>query len=262
MLLALVAGGSKGIGFAIATALARRGYNLLLIARHVDKLEEAKRLLEDTYKIAVHIISADLSEQSSTERIRNYCIANNLEIDILCNVAGIGGAKYYLSIPLEEIRYMIHLNVESAIALTNAFLPLLRKKQRTYILNVASMAGFGPIPVKNVYSSTKSAIIFFSRALRSQLKDDDISVSCLCPGPVFTKPEIQKDTIEKMGWFGKMLAVKPERVGEIAVRATLKGQFMIIPGFLPKVVSFFVRILPVRLLVFIYEQMIERSSSK
>ena len=116
--------------------------------------------------------------------------------------------------------------------------------------------------LKNVYSSTKAALIFFSRALDSQLEKESISVSCLCPGPVFTKPEIEKDTIEKMGWFGKQLAVSPERVGEIAVRNTLKGKFLIIPGFLPKLVSFFVRILPVGLLVNIYESMIERSRNK
>jgi short-subunit dehydrogenase len=256
---ALIAGGSKGIGSAIAHALAKRGHNLVLIARHLDKLEETKHFLEKRYNISVFILSKDLSKPETPDQIRDFCHNNNLNVDMLCNVAGIGGAKDYLSVPVSESRYMIHLNIESAIALTNQMLPILENNKPAFILNVGSMAGFGPIPVKNIYSATKSAIIFFSRALRSQLKKKNISVSCLCPGPVFTKPEIQKDTIEKMGWFGKQMAVAPEKVGEIAVRNTLKKTFIIIPGFLPKIISFFVWILPVRLLVYIYEKLIEKS---
>jgi uncharacterized protein len=255
---ALIAGGSKGIGFAIAHALAKRSYNLILVARHLDKLEEAKEFLERQFNVSVFILSKDLSKPEIPDQIRDFCNAHNLKVELLCNVAGIGGAKDYLSVPVSENRYMIHLNIESTIALTNQMLPILERNKMAFILNVGSLAGFAPIPVKNLYSATKSAVIFFRRALRTQLKKKNISVSCLCPGPVFTKPEIEKDTIEKMGWFGRQMAVAPEKVGEIAVRNTLKRQFMIIPGFLPKIISFFVRILPIRLLTFIYGKMVEK----
>jgi short-subunit dehydrogenase len=175
-------------------------------------------------------------------------------------VAGLGGAEDYLSLPLTDIRYMIHLNLESVAALTNQMLPVLKTNRPAYILNVASMAGFAPIPVKNMYSATKSGVIFFSRALRSQLKKTNISVSCLCPGPVFTRPEIEKDTLEKMGWFGKLMAVSPAKVGETAIEYTLKKHFIIIPGRFTQMVSFFVRFLPDKLLVNIYESMIEKST--
>ena len=135
---------------------------------------------------------------------------------------------------------------------------MLEKNNQAYILNVASMAGFAPIPVKNMYSATKSALIFFSRALRTQLKNKNVSVSCLCPGPVFTKPEIKKETLEKLGWFGKQMAVSPEKVGEIAVRKMLHKKFMIIPGLVPKITSAVVRTLPDMLLVFIYGKLVEK----
>jgi len=256
---ALIAGGSKGIGFAIAHALAKRGYNLILIARHQDKLLEAKSFFEHNYAIIVHPLSLDLSEAGSAEEIMNFCVTNNLPVEILCNVAGLGGANDYLSLPISGIRNMIHLNLESTAVLTWHILSIPENNKLAYILNVASLAGFGPIPVKNMYSATKSAVIFFSRALRSQLKKKNISVSCLCPGPVFTKPEIERDTKEKLGWLGKQMAVPPDKVGEVAVRKTLKKKFVIIPGFASKFVSSFVRILPVALLVNIYEKMIERS---
>jgi len=102
---------------------------------------------------------------------------------------------------------MISINASAQMALCYGLLDLLEKNAPSHILNVASMAGFAPIPEKNIYSATKAAVIFFSYSLRYQLKKKNINVSCLCPGPVFTKPEIIEDTIEKLGWFGKLMAV-------------------------------------------------------
>lgn len=249
---ALVAGGSKGIGYAIAEALAKRGYNLILIARHLDALLIAKDKLEVLYGVHVRVLVYDLAKEESAVEIAKWCSENNIELKMLCNVAGFGGSKDYLSLPLDTLRYMIRLNVESAMALSLTLLPLLEKNAPSYILNVASMAGFAPIPVKNLYSATKSAVIFFSYALRFQLKDKKISVSCLSPGPVFTRPEIEKDTREKLGWLGMRMAVSPQKVGEVAVRKTLKKKMMIVPGTLPKIASFFIRLLPRKWIVAIY----------
>ena len=243
---ALVAGGSKGIGYAIAEALAKRRYNLILIARHQIALDKAKANFENTYKIHVETLKLDLAEVSTADSVAKWCNSKNIRLKILCNVAGYGGPKDFLSLPADSLRYMVRLNVESCMALTLDLLPLLEKNHPAYILNVASMAGFAPIPSNNMYSATKSAVVFFSQSLRQQLKTKDITVSCLSPGPVFTKPEIYADTKKKLGWFGLQLAVPPEKVGEIAVRETLRGKMMIVPGFLPKVVSFFVRLLPMR----------------
>jgi short-subunit dehydrogenase len=77
-------------------------------------------------------------------------------------------------------------------------------------------------------------------------------VSVLCPGPVFTKPEIREDTKKKLGWFGTLMAVPPEKVGEVAVRETLNGKLVIVPGTLSKITSFIIRILPRKMVVSIY----------
>jgi len=116
------------------------------------------------------------------------------------------------------------------------------------------MAGFAPIPVKNIYSATKSAVVFFSYSLRYQLQDKGISVSCLAPGPVFTKPEIVKDTKEKLGWVGVKMAVSPARVGEIAIRKTMKKRMIIVPGTLATISSSIIRLLPRRMVVSFYDQ--------
>ena len=249
---ALVGGGSKGIGYAIAEALAKRNYNLILIARHVDSLVAAKRKLESAYGVHVEILSYDLSKEESATEIAKWCTKRDIKLKMLCNVAGFGGSRDYLSLPLDTLRYMVRLNVESAMALSLTLLPLLEKNAPSYILNVASMAGLAPIPIKNMYSATKSAVVFFSYSLRYQLKEKGISVSCLSPGPVFTKPEIKKDTREKMGWFGMQMAVPPAKVGEIAVKKTLNGKMMIVPGVISSVMSVVIRVLPRSLITSIY----------
>jgi hypothetical protein len=153
---------------------------------------------------------------------------------MLCNFAGLGGEHDYLSYPLDSLSYMVRLNLESVMALTLTLLPLLEKNTPAYILNVASMAGFAPIPIKNLYAATKSAVVSFSYSLRNQLKDKNISVSCLAPGPVFTKPSIEKYTKEKPGALGIKMAVPVKKAGEVAVKKTLHGKMIIVPGGLAK----------------------------
>lgn len=249
---ALVAGGSKGIGYAIAEALARRQYNLILIARNPDTLLLAKTRLESKYQVQVFTLSYDLSREETATAIAQWCTEKNIRLKMLCNVAGLGGAEDYLSLSLDSLRYMVRLNVESCMALSLTLLPLLEKNAPSYILNVASMAGFAPIPAKNMYSATKSAVIFFSYSLRYQLKEKKISVSCLAPGPVFTKPGIVKETRDKLGWLGMKMAVDPPKVGEIAVQETLNGKLIIVPGTGAKLMSLLLRAIPRRLAVKIY----------
>jgi short-subunit dehydrogenase len=259
---AVVAGGSKGIGYGISEALAKRGYNLLLIARHLDTLQSAKTKLENKYFVHVDVLVLDLSLDSSATVIAKWCTDRNIRLKVLCNVAGLGGANDYLSLPLDSLRYMVRLNVESCMALSLTLLPLLEKNAPSYILNVASMAGFAPIPIKNMYSATKSAVVFFSFSLRYQLKDKHISVSCLCPGPVYTKPEIVKDTKAKLGWFGNQMALDPETVGEVAIKKTFRKKLIIVPGTLAKISSSIIRFLPRRWITNLYGSAGDKSRNK
>jgi short-subunit dehydrogenase len=252
---ALVSGGSKGLGYSIAVALARRNYNLLLVARHQESLAEAKMRIESGYPVRVDTLVLDVAEKGSVDKIAQWCIEKNIRLTMLCNVAGLGGAKDYLSLPVDDLRYMVRVNIEVQMALCLELIPLLERNAPSYIMNMSSMAAFAPMPVKNLYSATKSAILFFSYSLRYQLKNKNISVSCVCPGPVFTSQEIINDTIEKMGWFGKLMEVDPARVGEVAVRRTLNGRMVIVPGTLAKIISIFLRMLPRRLVVYLYAKL-------
>jgi uncharacterized protein len=246
---ALITGGSRGIGYSIAEALAQRGYNLVLVARHEDILLAAKNQLESVYGIHVEVLPKDMSREQVPDEIKHWCIERKIHLQFLCNCAAIGGAHDYLSASLNRIRYMIRLNVESYMGLTAQLLPLLQHNAPSYILNVSSMAGFTPIPIKNVYAATKSAIIFFSDALRSQLKEKNISVSCLTPGPVYTKQDVVDETEKQLGWLASKVAMMPHKVGEIAVRKTFEKKMIIVPGMLASVISMLLRVVPTRLIM-------------
>jgi short-subunit dehydrogenase len=145
------------------------------------------------------------------------------------------------------------------MALTLKLLPLLEQNAPSYILNVASLAGLAPIPSKNMYAATKSAVVFFSYALHYQLREKNITVSCLAPGPVFTKQSVIVDTKRRLGWFGMKMAVKPQRVGEIAIRKTLKKKILIVPGTLAKLSSVLIRLMPKKMIVSIYNNAGEKN---
>lgn len=258
----LITGGSKGIGFSLAESFASRMYNIILVARDQQQLEESKRKLESKFLIQVEILSCDLGDSASPQTIYDFCSVRKLEITVLCNVAGLGGTGDFPDMPSDKMREMIRLNLESAILLTQVFLPVLRSTKPSFILHVASMAGFGPLTIKSVYSSTKSALISFCYSLKYLLKDDQISVSCLCPGPVFTKPSIENETIKQLGWFGKRMAVSPADLGEYAVRCLLNGKLIIVPGKMASFVAVLIKSLPKRMLVYLSYRFSRRNRLK
>ena len=252
---ALIAGGSKGIGYAISEALAKRGYNLILVARHEKGLQASKEKLETTYHVTVETLAKDLADRNAASEIADWCTKRNIPLKVLCNVAGLGGANDFLTLPADTLRYMINVNLESPVVLTYLLLPLLEKNAPSHILNVASMAAYGPMPQKNLYSATKSGLLYFSYSLKYQLQDKNITVSCLTPGPVFTKQEIVEETKKQLGKFGTAMAVAPAKVGEIAVRKTLKGRMIIVPGTLSSISSVVIRALPKRWSASFYHQL-------
>src|SRR4029077_5267568 len=107
--------------------------------------------LESTYGIHVELLSYDLSREESATAIAQWCIERKIPLKVLCNVAGAGGSRDYLTTTLDSLRYMVRLNIESCMALTLTLLPLLEKNSQSYIINVASMAGISRLHLQNIY---------------------------------------------------------------------------------------------------------------
>lgn len=230
---ALVTGASSGIGLEIAKYLDELGYQLILVARNKEKLEDLASRLKHKAKIIV----MDLETEANIKSL--YVLTKNEDIDILVNNAGFGDFGYFTETDLSKELEMIDLNIKTVHMLTKMFLKEMVKKNSGYILNVASSASFQPGPLMATYYSTKAYVLRQTEAISYELKKQKskVHVSCLCPGPVDTNFNAVA---------GVNFAVKPlsaEKVARYAVDQMFKNKMVIIPGFKMKCAKFFGRFL-------------------
>lgn len=189
--LAVLTGASSGIGKQFAPKLAQRGYDLLLVARRVDRLEELKNEIDDP-DISVDIFEADLSKRDEITKLVQYIEGSEKKMDIFINCAGFGLAGPFIETDLDREIGMIDVNVTAVHILTKEVLRIMDKsgKHDKYIMNVASSAGLFPAgPYMATYYATKAYVTSLTRAISMELSErhSDITISCLCPGPVDTE---------------------------------------------------------------------------
>jgi short-subunit dehydrogenase len=243
---ALVTGASSGIGREIALQLAQAGYSLLLVSRNEAELAELGKLIVQKNGVKTAFLAIDLSLPDSAQQVADWCVKNEYPVDILANNAGYGLWGHFDHVELEGQVNMVNLNISTVVALTYLMLPVLKKASQAYVLNVASTAAYQAVPTLAVYAATKSFVLSFSRAISYELKDTNISVSCLCPGPTETGfarragMDALKDLAEKFN----MPAAEVARKG-------IKGMFdkkkEIIPGTLNLISAKAVSFIPKRL---------------
>lgn len=227
---ALITGATKGIGKAMAHELARRKNNLLLIARSENLLKILSEELHHKYNVACHYLPVDLSEQDSPEKLFQWIEKNNFSVSVLINNAGYTIWEEFEKSDWKELMNMMQVNLVSLTRLTHLVIPVLKKEKQSYILNVASTSAYQAIPTMSVYAATKAYVIMFTRGLKMELQNSNVSVSCLSPGTTDTdfmnraKMDALKETAAKFN-------MKPEVVARIAIDGMLKGKAEIIPGF-------------------------------
>jgi short-subunit dehydrogenase len=244
MKFALITGASKGIGKAIAEELAKKKINLLLVARNEQSLKELSEYLSATYSIQAHYFSIDLTEANAASKVFNWCNQNNFQINILINNAGYGLSGAMEKYSLKEYTDMMQVNMNVPVELSYLFLPQL-KQQPSYIMNIASAAAYQSVPGLNVYAATKSFVLSFSRGLRFELRNSDISVTVVSPGGTETGFQERADTNTKKAIkLGKMFNMQPEEVASIAVKAMFAKKSEIITGFVNKLGAFLVWLMP------------------
>ena len=177
---ALITGASSGIGRDIARELNQRGYDLVLVARDLKKLDEVKAEL----KTNVETVSMDISNPENCKQLHE----NYKNIDILVNNAGFGDCGYFDKTNLDKELQMINTNIVAYHVLTKLYLKDMKEKNNGKILNVASIAGFMPGPLMATYYSTKAYVVRLSEAIREELRREKskVQISILCPGPVDT----------------------------------------------------------------------------
>jgi short-subunit dehydrogenase len=228
---ALITGASAGIGKALAVACAQQGRNVILVALPGALLEEAAREIQTQYSVKVQYYGIDLSSQGAALEIYQWCKQERLSVDLLINNAGMGAAGAFDEFDYRFYETMLQLNVMTLVLLTRLFLDDLKAQPKAGIINLGSAASFFDVPYKLVYSSSKSFIYSFSRALRQELRGSNIQVTVVCPGGVNTSPEVMQRTKEA-GKFAEAMLLEPSFVAEKALSALAKGRAVSTPGFI------------------------------
>ena len=178
---ALITGGSQGIGRAVAHALAQKGMNLVLAARSVDKLEAAAEELRKS-GVRVLTVPTDVSKRADLERLVEAAVAEFGGIDVLVNNAGIEAFRAFHEIPVEQIEATILTNTVGSIVLTRLVIPVMQKQGWGRIINMASTAAIQAPPYGATYAATKASLLQFSMALRLEYAGSGISATAICPG--------------------------------------------------------------------------------
>lgn len=244
----LITGASRGIGESMAEYAASKGYNLILVARSEEKLQESASYLQRRYRIDVKVKMTDLLEGNAVEDLYQWVNDNNLNVDKLINNAGIGMYGKFEQMSLEDQLNVIKLNQIVTVKMCHSFLPMLQQNKPAFLMNVASTACYQPIPYMSVYAATQSFIQSFTLGLREELKRAGVGVSCLNPGPTATD-FFERAGLQSMPVNSAEIKMSAREVAEVAIEGMLDKVAEIIPGTSNTLGAYFSKLFPNRWVV-------------
>jgi short-subunit dehydrogenase len=251
-LTALVTGASSGIGLEIAKELARKKYDVILVARREDKLRELAVLLEKY--VEVTIIPLDLALDQAPQQL--YEALQGRRIDMLVNNAGFGAYGTFAASDSTKVDEMLHVNMMALTKLTRLFLPAMIAQGSGRIMNVSSIAAYFPGPLMAVYYASKAFVSSFSAALSNELDGTGVTVTCLCPGPTTSGFQQQAGMDELESSSRNRMTSK--RVAKRGVDATLRGDPVCIPGLLNRALTILPRFVPRGAMLGVMRRVIEK----
>jgi uncharacterized protein len=220
---ALVTGASSGIGEQFARQLAERGYELILVARRADRLEQ----LAGELAVTTHAVANDLSADAA--KLPGQVEALGIDVDLLVNNAGFGLRGRFAQLPADRQAEMVRVNCEAVVILTRALVPGMIERGRGGVITVASTAGMQPLPYEATYGATKAFALNLTEALHMELRGTGVKALAVNPGPVPTEWQAVAG-YEEVG--GEMMpgAIEAEQVVAESLRAYDAGKRSIVPG--------------------------------
>lgn len=226
---ALVTGASAGIGEALARQLAELGHGVTLVARRADRLEALARELAEQHGVRAEAIAADLSDASERDRVAAEIESRGLTVEILVNNAGFGIYAPFASSDREDELRQVRLLVEAVVDFDARYVPGMVQRGRGAVINLASTAGFQPLPGNGTYAAAKAFVLLHTESLHVEVRPHGVSVTAVCPGPVATEFQAASepaftDRMPKVVW------TDPERVARESLRAAERGKRTVIPG--------------------------------
>jgi short-subunit dehydrogenase len=240
---ALVTGASGGIGLELARGLARRGYDVVLVARSAERLAEHAHNFEQQHGVRAVPIALDLATPDAPPKLLGALAERRLEIDVLVNNAGFGTFGLFRDTPLDVELQELQLNVITLTALSKLLLPPMLAKRSGRILNVASTAAFQPGPYMAVYYASKAYVLSFSEALAEEQRGTGVTVTCLCPGATATEFFGRAGATNSGLIAGKNLP-SAASVAESGIRAMERGRALAIPGLANAALPVLMRLVP------------------
>jgi hypothetical protein len=225
---ALITGASSGIGRSLARLFAADGYDLALVARRADALDELAAEIMAAHNVSVASFAVDLARPEGARTLHEELEARGVAVDVLVNNAGFGMQGAFSALPLDRQVDMIRLNVTTLTELTGRLLPGMLQRGSGGVLNVGSMAGFQPGPFMAVYYATKAYVVSFSEALAEELSGSQLRVSCLAPGPTRTGFAAEAGVTDTPLFRGDVMDV--EEVARIGFEGWKAGKPLVIAG--------------------------------
>lgn len=240
---ALITGASSGIGYELTKLLARDRYNLVLVARSADKLQQMADSFTDKFGITVKTIVKDLSDPNSPQEIFAELQQETMTVDVLVNNAGFATYGFFEQTDLMTELSMMQVNMVALTHLTKLFIPQMLQNKQGKILNIASTAAFQPGPMMAVYYATKAYVLSFSEALANEVNKSGVTVTALCPGP--TESGFQKRAnMEQSKLVKGRQIMDAKTVAKIGYQSMVEGKPVVIPGVKNKLLALSVRFLP------------------
>ncbi len=240
---ALITGAASGLGLEFCRLLAADSYDLVMVDKHGDGLEQAAKSIQDAYGAGIKIIEKDLGLNRAAEEL--FAEVNLYEFDILINSAGFGLFGFFAETDWQFEESMLHLHVLNLTHLCKLVVQKMIHRGSGRIMNVSSLAAFQPGPLMNVYYASKAYIHYFSEALANEVKGTGVTVTVLLPGLFNTNfastAASYSGSSEKKE---KIVTTTVEEVARTAMKGMMKGRIRIIPGFSNKLLSLAPRFLP------------------
>jgi short-subunit dehydrogenase len=236
---ALITGASSGMGYDYAKLFAKDGKNIVVLARSRDKLEELKADLEKQHGTKVMVLVKDLSDPKAPQEVLSELERAGISIDVLVNNAGFAVYGNFSESDWQKEAEMLQVNVIALTHLTKLFLPKMMDRNSGSILNVSSVAGWGPMPRWSVYAATKAFVLSFSEALAREVKGSGVKVTCFCPTVTQTLFFKRSNSENCLAYKRRMLLMDSETAAKQGYRALAKGKTCVIAGLTSSLMVFF-----------------------
>lgn len=240
---ALVTGASAGIGTALATGLAARGHDLVLVARRVERLEQIAADLRAAHDVQVEVLPADLESESGVATVEARLGRDDAPIELLVNNAGFGTSGRFHELPVAGEEAEIRLNVLALVRLTHAALVPMVERGHGGVINVSSVAAYQPTPDGATYGATKAFVSSFTNAIHEELLGTGVKAMVLAPG--FTHTEFHERALsDAPNAVPEFLWQSAEEVADAALKAYERGRAVCVPGAHNRVATVFSGTLP------------------